>query len=76
MSTHKIGDLVLLKSGSPLMTVEEIRDDNVTCVFLAHEQGVGHFGPYSGWRISRNTFKADTLAQQPVKKGRRARRAT
>lgn len=35
---YKIGDLVRLKSGDPMMTVEEIAGTSVTCVLFHNEE--------------------------------------
>ncbi|CAJ0561823.1 TPA: DUF2158 domain-containing protein [Proteus mirabilis] len=39
MSNFNIGDVVVLKSGGPKMTVSEVRNDNyVTCVWFEDKQ--------------------------------------
>lgn len=42
MATYKIGDLVRLKSGDPMMTVEEIAGTSATCVLFHNEKAKYH----------------------------------
>ncbi|HEX3666388.1 MAG TPA: DUF2158 domain-containing protein [Rhizomicrobium sp.] len=49
----KIGDLAVLKSGGVTMTVEEVSDDSVGCVWS------------DGKRVFREEFHPDTLMEGP-----------
>lgn len=50
----KTGDLVSLKSGGAVMTVEEIADDKVLCVW------------FDGKKLLRGDFYPDTLTEKPA----------
>ncbi|MBF0559676.1 MAG: DUF2158 domain-containing protein [Nitrospirae bacterium] len=42
----KVGDLVVLKSGGPPMTVENVGSDNIKCVWFAgDEEKFAYFAP-------------------------------
>jgi uncharacterized protein YodC (DUF2158 family) len=47
--TFVVGDVVQLKSGGEAMTIEEIDDDDISCVW------------FEGKRVERATFVAATL---------------
>jgi uncharacterized protein YodC (DUF2158 family) len=34
MADFKIGDTVVLKSGSPIMTVEKVKDSSISCIWF------------------------------------------
>lgn len=34
MADFKIGDTVVLKSGSPIMTVEKVKDASISCIWF------------------------------------------
>ena len=56
-AVFKIGDIVQLKSGGPLMTVQKVRTDEVDCMW------------FDGSTLIKNTsFPLDTLVQpKPAK---------
>ena len=51
-NTFEVGDVVVLKSGSLPMTVEEIEDKDISCVWQNDQR-----------KIERGTFPAATLAR-------------
>ena len=54
MEKLKVGDVVVLKSGGPNMTVYSVKENDICCVWF-NENDVGYSGPYS------NDFKYDQL---------------
>lgn len=57
--TFSIGDIVLLKSGGPSMTVKVVDGDNVTCTWFAN----GFTPPSAPYSV---VFLADTLRKDSV----------
>jgi uncharacterized protein YodC (DUF2158 family) len=47
------GDLVTLKSGGPVMTVDDVAGETVTCVWFTYGQG--------GAKFERESFSRDAL---------------
>jgi Uncharacterized small protein (DUF2158). len=39
----EIGDIVMLKSGGPMMTVERVKDDDCGCIYFPGDDG--EYGP-------------------------------
>ena len=58
--TFKVGDVVILKSGSPPMTVTAVEGDQVTCVWFEH---VGTKNQKKS-----GTFPATTLKAMPPRR--------
>lgn len=49
MADFKIGDTVVLKSGSPIMTVEKVKDSSISCIW------------FDGTKKLDSSFPPDTL---------------
>ena len=55
MEKLKVGDVVVLKSGGPKMTIFSIVENDICCVWFIQNGDVSYSGPYS------REFKYDQL---------------